>query len=343
MEDPEFAEVPEATARQAEPYYPTPWTGTPEGVGEIIDQSFEKAAAYMRPSVAMLTSPDDGTPAPFAVSNSGIHALSPSSFDMWRTRPLRREGVAVMTSLDSFIDHVNRFSDPDSALFADDNRQSPSISAVLDYHERENIQDERQAEPLTRFGKHRTMFAFPLSDEWASWLASNGKTMSMAAFARFLEDRIGDILDGSRDDFPASIAKLIDATPSAKVAGPSALYNLATNLKVHESSVVEQATNLASGEGELKFRSEHTDASGNKLIVPSLFMIGIPVFRHGEPFKIAARLRYRKTGEGILFWFDLHRADLVFDTAFKEGCKAASVDTKLPLYFGAPEQEVAVF
>jgi Uncharacterized conserved protein (DUF2303) len=337
MEEPEFAKVTDKAAAPAS-WHATPWTGTPEGVGDLIDQSFERAAMYMRPSVAVLYAPDDNTPVPFVVAKDGVAPIPASSFDAWRVHPVRRQGTAVMTSLDSFCAHVNRFSDPDSVLFADDDRANPSIIAVLDYHERENIQGERQAGSCARFGTHRTVFSFPLSDEWNAWFGAQGTVMNMATFAAFLEDRIGDILEGTSEELPASFSKLLAATPSVKVAAPSTLYTLATSLKVFENSAVQQATNLASGEGELKFRAEHVDQQGNKLIVPSLFLIGIPVFRHGDVFKIAARLRYRKTGEGIVFWFDLHRADLVFDTAFKEGCSEASDETKLPLYFGAPER-----
>ena len=61
------------------------------------------------------------------------------------------------------------------------------------------------------------------------------------------------------------------------------------------------------------------------------------MFRHGDPWRIAARLRYRKTDEGLVFWYELLRADLTFDTAIKEACERAAAATDLPLFFGAPE------
>ena len=106
-------------------------------------------------------------------------------------------------------------------------------------------------------GGHRTMFRFPLSDEWQAWQGQNAKPMSMKGFAAFLEDHIIDVLDTPGfDDLPEHMRKLVGAIGDARFAGPSALYQLATGLKVHEKSAVEEAINLASGEGELKFKAE---------------------------------------------------------------------------------------
>ena len=315
---------------------------TPEGVAELMERSLDWASEHARPAVTALTAPDDDTVALATVGRDGLELLDPSDFDPWRKNPLRRTGTATMTSLDSLVAHVRRFRTDESALFANDNRQAPSLTAVLDYHERVNaaeFEEVPSSVPLAQHGEHRTIFRFPLSDEWTTWTAASGKALSMKAFAAFLEDHIIDVLDAPTGggDLPEHLAKIVSAIGDARFAGPSALYQLATGLKVHEKSEVAEAVNLASGEGELKFKAEHVDAQGAKLTVPNFFLIGIPVFRHGEPWRIGARLRYRKTDGGLVFWFDLLRADLTFDTAFKEACESAAARTDLPLFFGAPE------
>ncbi|MDE8453326.1 DUF2303 family protein, partial [Klebsiella pneumoniae] len=88
-----------------------------------------------------------------------VTPMAASVFDQYRTNPLRRAGTATMLSLDSLIDHVNRFKDADTVVFADDSRSAPSMTAVLDYH-------RAGASGDPRFGKHRSLYAFPLSDEW---------------------------------------------------------------------------------------------------------------------------------------------------------------------------------
>ena len=71
--------------------------------------------------------------------------------------------------------------------------------------------------------------------------------------------------------------------------------------------------------------------------MPGLFLIGLPVFRHGQFYRLAARLRYNKTPAGLIFWFDLWRGDRAFDDAFNEACELVAIKTALPLLFGKPE------
>ncbi|WP_337846791.1 DUF2303 family protein [Sphingomonas sp.] len=313
---------------------------TAEGIGEVIDQSFQHAEAYMRPQLQYLRDPSDGTTVPVSVSKDGVSQIQPSLFDAWRTNPRYRSGTATMTDLASFIAHVNRFSTPESALFACDDRDRPSLRAVLDYHDRVNVGDgdaDFGANALPQHGRHGTRFNFPLSDEWKAWGLADGKKMSMIEFAMFLEDRIIDVLDRPEDvtTLPDALQRLVTAV-RGNIASPSKLLELATGLKVFENSTVQEAHNLASGEGEVKFQSEHVDETGNKLVIPNMFLIGIPVFKKGDQFRLAARLRYRKQN-GLTFWFELWRPDLVFDTAFTEACGEAEAATGLPLFFGSPE------
>src|SRR3546814_747731 len=96
-----------------------------------------------------------------------VKLFSPEDFDPFREQPLRRSGTAVLTALESFVAHVNRFKDEDSIIFASDDRAAPSLTAVIDYH-----RQGHQGDP--RFGQHRGHFAFPLSDEWKAWTKSGG-------------------------------------------------------------------------------------------------------------------------------------------------------------------------
>jgi hypothetical protein len=106
---------------------------------------------------------------------------------------------------------------------------------------------------------------------------------------------------------------------------------------VNERSAVKEAINLSSGEAQVQFAAEHLDDAGQPLRVPGLFLIGIPVFLHGPLYRIAARLRYRKTPAGLVFFYQLWRADRTFDHAFREACERVRIETELPLLFGRPE------
>lgn len=52
-----------------------------------------------------------------------------------RETPLRREGTSTHTTLESFIDHVARHRDSQSAIFADDVKSPPTLTAIYDYND----------------------------------------------------------------------------------------------------------------------------------------------------------------------------------------------------------------
>lgn len=285
---------------------------------------------YQKPEVRDIVDPNTGVKALFIVSKDGVSAIPASDFDDYRTAPDSRDGTATFTDIESLVDHVNRFKDADSAIFADDCTVHPNINVILDYH-----RQGHEGQP--RFGIHRSAFRFPLSEEWQAWKEFDGSKFSMADFASFLEGRIIDVRDPTADgDLPADMQKFMTSV-NGNIASPAKLMDLARGLKVNETSVVSEAVNLSSGEGKINFKSQHTDEAGAPLTVPNLFLIALPVFKNGPAYRLLARLRYRKTPEGLQFFYDLWRADRVFDHSFKESCERVRAETELPLFFGSPE------
>lgn len=305
----------------------------------VLTEARNLIETYRKPEFQRIEEPGTGMNALVTIDKDGVHAVDDSVFAPYRSHPKRREGTATFTKVESLIDHVNRFKNEDSALFACDNRSTPSIAAVLDYHDAVNDENGEATplDPKPRFGSHRSLFRFPLSDEWAAWNGSNAKPMSMSGFASFLEDRIVDVLDPDAGGGLGEELQRFIALCGGKIASPAKLIELSRGLQVFENSVVGEMTKLSSGEAQIEFKSEHVDAKGKPLNVPGLFLIAIPVFKHGERFRIAARLRYRKTAEGIVFWYELWRAEQVFDTAFSEACEVVRSKTGLPLFYGSPE------
>lgn len=313
---------------------------TAEGVGSLLSATAAFIDGELKPDIIDVTDPDTGITVLATVGREGVRALPDTFFDGARDNPRFRRGTATLTSLDSFIAHVNRFGDADSVVFACDDRDAPKLTAVLDYHRADTLGDGDEAvRGEYRHGKHRSVFAFPLSDEWKAWNKANAKVMKMAEFALFLEDRIGDIALAG-DDLPEELGKFINVNggPDA-IADYAALIELSRGLKVHENSQVEEATNLASGEGHIRFSVEHETRTrtGGTLKVPTMFFIAIPIFHKGAFYRIAARLRYRKTVEGVVFWFDLYRADKSFNHAFAEAVERVENETAATVLFGSPE------
>lgn len=268
--------------------------------------------------------------------------------DAYRDRPERYQGTAELTTLQSLIDHARRFRTEDSALFGWTDTKAPTLTTVLDYHE--SREDDGTGHP--QFGEHRGIHKFPLSDEWTAWTEANGAVMNQAEFAEWVENRMADLMDPppnlakpKKADAGGDFGKLTPDEELARyllllggdIATPSRMVELSRGLSVRAEQRVHQHQKLQSGEAQIQFTEEHTDEQGQPLKVPNLFLIAIPVFKEGEFYRIAVRLRYRISGGRAVWFFELYRHDRVFDHAFREACEKASQETGLPLFYGKPE------
>lgn len=241
-------------------------------------------------------------------------------------KPERRRGTARLTTLTSFIEHVNRFKDEHSAVFADV-ANAPRLIGVLNYNEKEA--------GAARFGDHRAEYAFPISDEWKAW-TNKKDAMGLADFAEFLEEHVGDIVDPGT--LPKESATLAEAKQlGITLATPQALMETSRGLTIHVKAGITNATRLSSGETQVDFKEEHQGADGKALVVPGGFAIAIPVFRLGTPYLLLVRLRYRVEGAKVVWFFAISKVAKSFETAIAKVCDQAAVDTALPLFYGTPE------
>jgi uncharacterized protein YfdQ (DUF2303 family) len=295
-----------------------------EAVGGEAAAVIEAMEKYCQPSSETLELGGKKVELVFVPKGMSVYSAK-KYFDEYRTAPDRRTGTARLTTLQSFCDHVNRFSDEHSALFADDNSKRPKLVGVLNYH------PGKTGEP--RFGDHRAEYTFPIADEWTTWTST--QPMAQAAFAEFLEDHIGDVIDPSKGLGPQTTA-FIEQLEIA-LATPSQLMTLSKGLTVYAESRVTNKQDLATGEGHLAFEVEHRDSSGAPLKVPRGFAVGIPVFTGGDRYTLPIRLRYRVSNGKVTWELKPHRVELAFRHAITEACAKAAAETKLPLFYGTPE------
>jgi uncharacterized protein YfdQ (DUF2303 family) len=245
--------------------------------------------------------------------------------------PERRKGTASLTDLNSFIDHTLRFAHPDrSAIFAHIPTESdgkPELRAVLDYH-------DKGADSTARWCQHVARYSFPISEEWRRWIGNAKKAMSQADFAEFIEANILDVLP---PESAGESAKDWAQRSGVAFATPQRLMDASRNLVIKVTDRVQQAITLASGECQVQYSSTHSDEAGAPVKVPGAFLIGLPVFRNGDHFQLAARLRYRLREGVVSWWYELHRADRVLEFAIQESARKAAEATALPLFYGKPE------
>lgn len=305
---------------------------SPATVAEIVTLAQTALAGQTAP--VLLHAPDGSSAAPVLVLPSGLrmHSLA-EELDKYRKHPERRKGTSTAETLDSFIELTKRFMDPGSAIFVRNDPKAPTMTAVLDYH-------PIGADQPPRFGQHRLRYAFPISPEWQAWTEACGDWMDQGSFAALIEDRIDDILpppDLNTDPAAADLKSILRVT-GGKIADQLEMIALSKGIKINESAKAEHKVDLQSGAGTLVYQSEHMDGSGNKLEVPPLFLIGIPVFARGTIYRLPVKLRYRLAGGTVKWRADLHRPDKVFEHAFEQACTQVQEKTALPLYHGHPEQ-----
>lgn len=311
--------------------------------GELMGNAFELAEKIGRVNVGAIQDPRDGTVAHFQIGRDGAQVIPADAWDEYRRFPLWREGLAVLTQLDSFIALVNRHKLTHTAIFACDNLEAPALTAIFDYHPDNadlTANGPEVAGHQVQAMRHRARYAFPLSVEWQAWFGRNGRQMTMGDFARFLETNIADVSDDpikAWSDAAQAFAKANRASDSA-VATPTRLIDLSRKFAIYETAEACEAVNLTSGETQFTFVSEHKQADGKPVDFPSLFSIVIPLFaRSTVYYRLIARLRYRLQSGKPVFWFELWRPDLTFETAFNEALEQVRTATELPIYAGSPE------
>lgn len=317
---------------------------TIEGVADLMAAARSDASEYMKADIREVEEPGTGIKMLVVVSGGEVRPLDRKLFDPYRDNLLRISGTAALLSLGSFVDLVNRFKDDESAVFGNDDRKAPSLTAIFNYHETVHggdlgIDAVADSSERARHSDHRATFAFPLSDEWLAWMEGNKQPMSMSDFALFLEDRWPDVLTiTALEELPEKMRTIVEVSGGkAVVATPQKLIELSRGLKINEAAAVEESVNLASGEGSVRFTATHTGADGKAVKVPSIFIIGLPVFRNGQPYRMMARLRYRLFSGKLSFWYELARPDAVFDDAFAGALDEVREKTALPVFLGKPQ------
>lgn len=303
---------------------PSPAHLDPHGIALVRDLATEAAKAEV---VAILT---DGLGAGLppqvpVLFNRKTQTLSSvkALLDEWRDAPSRRTGTAKANTLESFIALTKRHQDSGSALFAETTWPNPKLTAVLDYSD---------GASFVRFGRHRIVYAFPLTEEFKVWVGQNAKPMEQEAFAAFLEEHSAELaapMDGEISEFERLFGE--------KMATPSEVVALSRHLEVFVAARAKQGVRLQTGERVVEFAEEHQNAKGESIVVPGVFMVSVPAFVDGEAVRIPARLRYRVNGGKVLWFYQLYRWEFFLREQVGIDMKRAATETDLPAFEGAPE------
>lgn len=196
--------------------------------------------------------------------------------------------------------YANRFTDERSIIIAD--FDALTISAHLDWH---------WSQGDTSPGAHTCTLRLRPSEEFSRWNAMAGKMHSQEDFARFLEENSVDV------GFPAA-AEMIELSRDFE----------ATVGQVYKSSV-----RLENGDRRMVFESE-TKAL-NDVVIPSKFVLTIPIYNGEKPEDLTALFRWKAAGGGaVQLGFVWHRVEYQRRAKFQEIAYTAAEETGLPVFIG---------
>lgn len=144
---------------------------------------------------------------------------------------------------------------------------------------------------------HRAIFKAELTPEAKKWIEKDGQAFGQTEFAEFIEDNFAD-LQGDEAANLLTVATTIAASTGINFSSARRLQDGQTQL------VYNETINATAG------------ADGS-LSIPKTFTLGLRLFKNGDGYKLAARLKYRLHGSAVKFWYELERPENAIDDAFK--------------------------
>lgn len=205
-----------------------------------------------------------------------------------------REDVELHDA-ESFVAYVKAFRTATTKIFATaakladvrpGNSGGAEFTALLDYHEGGK---ERKA---ARVG-HTATYPVPMSLEFATWLAINGKAMAQMDFVSFVEANAPDIV-----------------TPDS-----ATLQEIGLKFESTTTATFQSKVDRATGGRTLMYK-EDVDAGGvGQIKVPEWMELRMPVFEGGAPYPMHARLEWRPTNGRLTIAIHLQRPHEVFRMA----------------------------
>lgn len=230
-------------------------------------------------------------------------------------RPRTLSGTAQILTEQSMVDHILRFKDADSVLFA----TASGVTAVYDYHQ--PVKDGAQRDALARWQRHLAGYTPKLSREWVKWVDGSGKAMSQTEFADFLDENDLDIAG---------------PTEQRKVPTQADLQTLGHTLKVTSEDVVEATIDRTTGNYQMVAKQNMTPTGECKIWKE--FDILIPIFDGGEKVRICCKFRLQKLGGQLKFGWVVPTAARMLREEYYAMAKRVGEKAGIPVIYGTPEK-----
>jgi uncharacterized protein YfdQ (DUF2303 family) len=165
-------------------------------------------------------------------------------------------------------------------VYVDRNAMKPAIVAVLNGHGKGG----------PGWGDHRASIAFRPTPQWIKWTDIDGKMMSQADFANFIEDNLADVRNPAAADM-LEISQFLEVTRT-------------TNFK----SVTRPKTGL------IQFKNEAADQVIGDMQVPDTITLFLAPMFGTSALEVTARFRYRIENGVLKLGVKLQRIEEIMAT-----------------------------
>lgn len=227
--------------------------------------------------------------------------------------PLHPAGTLVLLTPESFAFAIREHKDPRTQVFADN--EKGMIVAVFDFLERgpsaeANLRDRPMTDRQRGWGQLRAKIEFKESRKLQEWKKTL-QWMNQSEFANFLEDHLEDVVEPNGQD----------------------LLCIATDLEASSAGSFKGRVNLDNGSVALHYQDEVETA----VQVPRLLTLGIPLFEHGDRYRLGARLRFVIKGGSVQFRLLFTNLQDAKDQEFERIVQEVEEKTGSAIYRGALE------
>lgn len=189
--------------------------------------------------------------------------------------PINPAGVMTLHTLESYAKAVMDHADDRTQIFGD--TEAGKIVCVFDFLENGGCPFDDKAIMRPRrsgWGQHSAEIVFRESRKLKEWRKTL-ESMNQADFANFLEDHLEDIAEPSGQD----------------------LLAIATDLEASSSGSFKGRLNLDNGSVALSYQDELETS----VEIPRHLTLGIPLFEHGDRYKLRCRLRFQIRSGSVTF------------------------------------------
>lgn len=242
---------------------------------------------------------------PVSVGKVQVNADLQRAIELRLPRPRRRTGLTVLTELSSFIDHVVRFRESATVVYADST--GPEFIAVYNENEKGPVHEK------SGWRDFRAVYRCPMSPEWKAWRRHAEKEMTQEQFAEWLDERMDDLAEA-------------DGMPK-----PIEMLEMARNLQIFTKGTFEKKMDPETGSSSMVCKEEQT-ADSTK--IHRAFTCALRVFDGGDLYSVQMRVKFKLLEGRPRFSYSIHRDNELVADAFMEMRTKIEVETERPVYAG---------